>query len=377
MDFDLKFDNKRYTSEGWLVVDGFAASADDVYYYSDGAGGEYGEFRSFDAVSKSLPGFKNKDLTRSHPVENGKQVFVNSDNYRNHSVGHIDGPAIMTDDKLVKIKLVIKDKNMINDAENNGYDKLSVGYSRDPIVKEGVFDNKPYQVEQTNIQVNHVALVRNPRGGDRLKLKFDAKEFLFDSVEVIKPEENQQDIKKPRGKKTVTLKFDSHMFELEPQQEHAIQWKFDNIQAEVDKQVKLVADSKAELETEQKKVVDLQEKYDSLQAKFDQEEKQKLVDKVKHLFPGSKSFDSLSIDQITEESVKTALPDGNYDGKDKGYYQYKLEDVLKQSSSNFDSQRDSLEGVGANHVYDSNTLSGVSNQLVDAEMIALGFGGKK
>jgi len=376
MDFDLKFDNKRYTDEGWLVVDGFAASADDVYYYSDGAGGEYGEFRSFDAVKESLPRFQNKDLTHSHPVENGKQVFINSDNYKTHSVGHIDGPAIMTDDKLVKIKLVIKDKKMINDAENNGYDKLSVGYSRDPIVKDGVFDNKPYQVEQTNIQVNHVALVRNPRGGDRLKLKFDTKEFLFDSVEVIKPEVDQQIIQS-EGKKTVMLKFDSHMIELEPQQEHAIQWKFDNLQTQVDDQVKLVADSKVELETEKQNNVDLQAKYDGLQAKFDADEKKALVSKVKHLFPGSKSFDGLSVDQVTEEAVKTALPDGNYDSKDKGYYQYKLEDILKQSSSNFDSQLGMISGVEGNHVYDSNTISGVSNQLVDAEMKSMGFGGKE
>jgi hypothetical protein len=74
------------------------------------------------------------------------------------------------DGEYIRVPLVLMDQKMI-DAFENGTKQLSLGYSCDIEVCDGVTpDGEPYDAIQRAIRINHLALVPLARGGDQLVL---------------------------------------------------------------------------------------------------------------------------------------------------------------------------------------------------------------
>lgn len=179
----------KRTPEGFLEVEGFVSRA-GIYEYvnkpedlADGfgpVGSIRRELRPDSEVTseRSLASYAARSITVGHPRDaNGETIKVDAKNVRQFEVGVVAAKAEPVGNR-VKATLLIKDAAAIATVES-GKQELSPGHVMDLIVKKGV-DPKygPYDAIQTNIDINHLALVDYARGGSQLRLRVDEAEQL-------------------------------------------------------------------------------------------------------------------------------------------------------------------------------------------------------
>lgn len=223
MRYDSAKVKARFDENGFLVDTPIVARVGvQTYYLPDGT--ERREFRPASEVFKpdSLASYQGKPITLGH-------VFVNSENAKEVVVGAVSGAA-MREDSNVIVPLTVYDKESIEKAKSGVAGELSVGYSTVDIDSKGWGSNETgeykldgeYQSQdeipsdwvrfdalQTEIKVNHVALVYQGRAGVA-KLNFDAQQEnpYTDSVDSIK-----EDVKE-----MVKIKLDgAQEFEVAPE----------------------------------------------------------------------------------------------------------------------------------------------------------------
>lgn len=130
---------------------------------------------------ESLAGFKGAVVTNGHP-ETG---LVDSNSFKKYSCGTVMSEGTRDGD-YVTADLLINDQEVIDAIENNEKCQVSVGYSCNysydidcgKIVppKDYVLDSKEqanvgaYDVIQSDIKVNHVAIVRAGRAGSSVRV---------------------------------------------------------------------------------------------------------------------------------------------------------------------------------------------------------------
>lgn len=160
----------RKTSDGYLVADAAVARTGIQNYL----GKEVGKpdmpivrvYRPQESVfaKDAMKTYAHRPMTNDHP-----SVAVNADNWKDYAVGQTGGD-VMRDGEFVRVPLVLMDQNAINDWES-GKVELSMGYSADIVFKAGVTDSgEEYDAIQTNLHMNHLALVDKARGGDKLRI---------------------------------------------------------------------------------------------------------------------------------------------------------------------------------------------------------------
>lgn len=157
-----------YTDEGFLRVPGKAARTGIQEYLASELGLKdrapndiVRVYRPAEEVfnDESLQSYLGADVTNNHP-----STLVNASTYRNTSVGVVTSVG-RQDGDFVIVDMVIKDKDAIKAVET-GKCELSAGYT-------AVYDNtpgttpegEPYDFRQTQIKINHVAIVDRARAG--------------------------------------------------------------------------------------------------------------------------------------------------------------------------------------------------------------------
>ena len=126
-------------------------------------------YRSPEEVFKpeSMATYADKDVTNDHPDD-----LVDSTTFKDVSSGHVRGAARQGEN--VEVDLIIKDQSAIDDIDS-GKAELSPGYLAEYVHAPGVApDGTPYEYEQRDIQINHVAVVEAARGGKVARI-FDHK----------------------------------------------------------------------------------------------------------------------------------------------------------------------------------------------------------
>jgi uncharacterized protein len=119
-----------------------------------------GEVFSRDAV-RTLAG---KPVTLEHP-----DTMVTADNWRDLAVGHL-GDEVMRDGEFIRVPLHLMDASAIA-AVKDGKTQLSVGYTASLEWGDGVTPSgEAYNVKQTGIRANHVAITHTARGGPLLRM---------------------------------------------------------------------------------------------------------------------------------------------------------------------------------------------------------------
>lgn len=114
----------------------------------------------------SLRSFSHAPVTMNHPSAGS----VTSDNWRELAVGEVSTAAHVDDDGWVSLPLVLKDAEAIAAVES-GKRELSAGYSCKLVWVDGVTpDGVPYQAMQTNIRINHLAVVDTARAGHEARI---------------------------------------------------------------------------------------------------------------------------------------------------------------------------------------------------------------
>lgn len=174
IDAAFKPTSRTLTPEGYLCVQGIAARTGVYQYVSTelelpGPARVVNVYRSPDHVfdTDSLASYAHKDVTNDHPKD-----LVDSTTFKTVSVGHVRG--VEQDGDNLVVDLIIKDQGAIDDIQS-GKAELSPGYLAEYIESAGVApDGTPYEFEQRDIQINHVAVVEAARAGKVARI-FDHK----------------------------------------------------------------------------------------------------------------------------------------------------------------------------------------------------------
>lgn len=172
-----KITQREFTDEGFLRVPGKVARTGIQQYLACelGLDGDPNRiinvYRPEEEVfsDDSLASFDGVDITLQHP-----DTLVDSINYSRVSKGVVRGSGMRTDDNFVQCNLLIKAKDTV-DAVLSGTCELSAGYTATYDDTPGTApDGTPYQFRQTNIRINHVAVVDRARAGSSARI-FDTK----------------------------------------------------------------------------------------------------------------------------------------------------------------------------------------------------------
>lgn len=174
IDEAFKPTSRTLTPEGFLCVKGVAARTGVYQYLSseldlDGPERIVNVYRSPEEVFKpeSMATYADKDVTNDHPDD-----LVDSTTFKEVSSGHVRGA--LQQGENVEVDLIIKDQSAIDDIDS-GKAELSPGYLAEYVHAPGVApDGTPYEYEQRDIQINHVAVVEAARGGKVARI-FDHK----------------------------------------------------------------------------------------------------------------------------------------------------------------------------------------------------------
>lgn len=343
-DFTSKVDD----STGYLEVNGVIARTGVQDYYGIELGEDiikkydldpmkqYGVYRPKEEVLKqeSLDTYINKSITDNHPSE-----FVSSKNETELGKGSVSTISTYNKDGIdyVKGKLTIKDEKTIKKALA-GKVELSPGYTQELVKEKGEFQGRQYDFKQTDIKINHVALVDKGRCEGNCKITTDKHSII-----------NNKNFKK--GKSMPKLIIDGVEHELNDCVAKHIGSLTSKVKSQ-DEELK-----KKDEENEKLKGENAKQKEDM------EEEKKKTSDSVFDALVSEKvalmkTADSLKVDVKVEDSIinmKKAIiaKDSKIDLTDKsdefidGMYNYVIEsiDSVKEKKESIkDSQSKAFDG---------------------------------
>lgn len=123
-------------------------------------------YRPEDAVFHvdAMKSMAHKPITDDHPP-----VMVDASNWKQYGKGHT-GDTTVRDGSFVRVPMMVSDGGLISKYKA-GKAEISVGYGCEIEFKDGVTETgEAFDAVQSNIQVNHVAIVDNARGGQKLRL---------------------------------------------------------------------------------------------------------------------------------------------------------------------------------------------------------------
>lgn len=159
------------TKDGFLVTDAYAVRTGIQEYY----GAELGHadanrvfrvYRSEDEVKdpKSLQSFSHAPITMGHPADG-----VSADNWKELAIGEVSTEATWDGNKI-KLPLILKDGAAIKGIKDDNRE-LSAGYTCELDWTPGITnDGQPFDLEQKNIRINHVAVVPRGRAGSECRI---------------------------------------------------------------------------------------------------------------------------------------------------------------------------------------------------------------
>lgn len=161
---DLK-DKTYFTDEGYLVDHPILTSC-GIFAYTNPDGSIRRELRLPEHVfaEESLKTYKGKPIIITHEAG-----AVNKDNVDKEQIGTILSEGYR-DGEDVRAEIIIHDTDAMKAC---GLKALSLGYNLDLIEEPGTWNGEAYDAIQTNISINHLALVASARAGEQARLNID------------------------------------------------------------------------------------------------------------------------------------------------------------------------------------------------------------
>lgn len=172
------------TEEGYWVGEGIVARSGVMPYVElddSGRKVEFSEYVPQSTILGSLPNLENKPIVIRHPEGDED---VGPSNYKYLSVGHVGRIRFMPDPQepttlLAIAEVYIMDARGIRVVENGTFCELSPGYDAATVEEHGMCPlGYPYQYKQTSRRHNHLALVEDARGGERMTLRRDSAQMM-------------------------------------------------------------------------------------------------------------------------------------------------------------------------------------------------------
>lgn len=164
----ITLDQTYFTEEGYLVDHPIVTST-GIFEYQNSDGSTRRELRLPENVfdPESLGSYKGKPIIVTHDAG-----MVDKDNVDDEMIGTILSPGYQ-DGEHVRAEIVIHNTDTLKQC---GLRELSLGYSLELDETPGEWNNQPYDAVQTQIRVNHLALVKNARAGETARLNVDGRD---------------------------------------------------------------------------------------------------------------------------------------------------------------------------------------------------------
>lgn len=338
----------KWTDEGFLQITAIVTRT-GVFNYRNNDGSLRRELRHPDDVflSNSLETLKLIPVTNNHPTE-----MVNIDNVKKYQVGNT-GENVIVDGKYIRLPLTIQDKSGI-DAIMDGKNELSLGYMVVAVDEAGEYDGISYDVRQTEIKYNHLAIVDSARAGSMAKI-------ILDSADAFIIDENSEPIK-TKKKGLAMPKFNIDGIEYDAAQEvinHAskLMAKID----ELEKKGAKISSSLSKMEAERD---DISQKMDALKTEYSAENIQKRIDARLDLLSKAQKIlgDVENLAKMDDKEIKIAVLKKAYDsidleGRTDEYINARF-DICIEDKKNADTTGDQLKEM--------NTDSGEPKPKLDA-----------
>ncbi len=308
-----KVDKFEITPQGFLQVQA-RLTRTGVFDYYDASGKLVREYRPPEEVFavRSMDTLKLAPLTFIHPKK-----MVTANNVKHVDVGTV-GEKIEKDGEFIKATVQVRDSSVIQyiwDKKNKGEDvELSCGYEVKLVENPGEHPKEGrYDLVQTEIVYNHVAIVDKGRAGSEVKLIMDSLrnqvnegEDLMDAklLELMQQKTDAEaqvsaiTAKKDEAEKALKEKTDA--FEAQKVKLDELQAKFDEMKAEKEK-----LQAKLDAEEEEKNVAFVADVAKKLKVKVDgMDSKAAKIACIKAVHPNFESkndvYDNARFDAIAE-----------------------------------------------------------------------------
>ena len=170
-------DSTYFTKEGYLVDHPILTSC-GIFEYTNPDGSTRRELRLPEHVfaEESLKTYRGKPVIITHEAG-----IISKNNVDREQIGTILSDGYRDGDD-VRAEIIIHDTDAMKAC---GLKELSLGYNLDLVEEPGNWNGEPYDAVQTNIVVNHLALVANARAGDQARLNIDGADELKGSRAVL------------------------------------------------------------------------------------------------------------------------------------------------------------------------------------------------
>jgi len=173
----------RITKDGYFVADALVARANNIQEYLAGELGLQDRnpadmVRVFRPASEvfhkdALASLAHRPITLDHPKES-----VKATNWRDLAVGDV-GDEIVRDGEFVRVSVKVMDSAAIESIRTSR-PEFSLGYTAEVTAQDGEYEGQPYDYVAKTFRYNHLAAVRNARGGTELR--------IIDERSIIPPE---------------------------------------------------------------------------------------------------------------------------------------------------------------------------------------------
>ena len=178
-------DQETYFTEEGYLVDEPVVTRIGVFPYKNKDGSTRRELRKPEYVfePESLASYEGKPVIITHQA--GR---VDTSNVSDETVGVMLTEGYQDGDD-VRVKVVIHN---VDEVKQSGLRELSLGYDLVLLNEPGEWNGQPYDFVQTEIRINHLALVRDARAGDQARLNLDGTEQTLKGAESMTDEEKRK-----------------------------------------------------------------------------------------------------------------------------------------------------------------------------------------
>lgn len=163
----------RITRDGYFVADARVARADNIQIYTAGEMGltdraATDQIRVFRPAAEvfhkdALASLAHRPITLDHPTE-----AVGSANWKALAVGDV-GDEIIRDGEFVRVPMKVMDAAAIESIRTNRRE-FSLGYTAVMDASPGEHNGQAYDFVARQFRYNHLAAVRDARGGTELRI---------------------------------------------------------------------------------------------------------------------------------------------------------------------------------------------------------------
>ena len=168
-----------YFNEQGFLYDTPIVTSTGIFEYGLPDGGVRRELRLPEHVfdKESLASYAGKPVIITHNAG-----AIDKNNVMKEIVGTITSEGFQDGDD-VRCKVVIHD---IDKVKKTPYRELSLGYNLDLIEEPGEWNGQKYDAIQTNIRINHLAIVDKARAGEQSHLNLDGKKVGLEDRKIPK-----------------------------------------------------------------------------------------------------------------------------------------------------------------------------------------------